>query len=74
MKKVFNKKIMKLIAESQEFGIDDKLTDVLNSDGELSEDDLFLVSAASGADKDRLKKIMEAGKTSKYYIEGKSNR
>ncbi len=62
MKKKFDKKMMKLIAESQEFGIDDRLSDILSRNSELSEDDLQFVAAAAGPDYNRFKQMIDSKK------------
>ena len=47
LRKTINKRTLNLIKESNEFGIDDKLSAMLNSGTELSEDELEFVAAAS---------------------------
>ena len=60
MKKNLDKKMLSLIKESNEFGIDDRLSAVLNINAELSEDELELVAAASASpDYELFKKTIE---------------
>lgn len=49
MNKKFDAQIIRMIADSQEFGINDKLSKIISekNEDELSEDELFMVSAAS---------------------------
>ena len=54
MKAEFNKNFLKVIADSQSFGIDDRLSKML-SNGELFEEDLEIVSAAGQPDFNRFK-------------------
>ena len=58
MKKTFNEKTMKLIKESNEFGIDDRLTDIMKRNEELSLDELELVAAAASPDYERFKNML----------------
>lgn len=63
MKKIINRKMLDMVAESQEFGINDRLSKVLEKQedytGELSENELSLVSAASGTDYETFIKMMK---------------
>ncbi len=49
---------MELIRESNEFGVDDRLSSVLKRDAELSEDELELVAAAASPDYERFKNML----------------
>lgn len=62
MKKRMDKKTMKLIKESQKFGIDDRLSDVLQSSRELTEEELELVAAAAGPDYSKFKDLLDSKK------------
>ena len=53
---------MKLIRESQKFGIDDRLSDVLQSSRELTEEELELVAAAAGPDYSKFKDLLDSKK------------
>lgn len=62
MKKTFNEKTIKLIKESNEFGIDDRLTDIMKRNEELSLDELELVTAAASPDFERFKNMLNGKK------------
>ncbi len=63
MKKRMDKKTMKLIRESQKFGIDDRLSDVLpETPVELSEEELELVAAATGPDYSKFMDLIDSKK------------
>ncbi|MBR3439752.1 MAG: hypothetical protein IKH13_09655 [Clostridia bacterium] len=63
MKKRMDKKTMKLIRESQKFGIDDRLSDVLpDAPVELSAAELELVAAAAGPDYSKFKDLLDSKK------------
>ena len=53
---------MKLIKESNEFGIDDRLTDIMKRNEELSLDELELVTAAASPDFERFKNMLNGKK------------
>ena len=60
LKSSLNKKTLSIIKESNEFGIDDRLSAMLNNNAELSEDELELVAAASAKPNyETFKKIIE---------------
>ncbi|GEM_PF-5956109 len=62
MKKIIDKKTLGIIAESQKFGINDRLSGIIEKQkeysDELSEEELSLVSAASGTDYEKFMQML----------------
>ena len=60
MKKRITTDTFRLIRESNEFGIDDRLSAILNQNTELSEEELELVSAAASPNYEKFRHIIDS--------------